>query len=272
MTFTWIDLSLIGFFVDKLEDFLYDSTGSRLSLCCVPWNVPAAEVLPLIMFIQQRFVFSATMFLSRARRTKRTQKCHGSQPSSILCFWIREGEEKTPSTNAYKKDPDHASVDCSTERNTRRPLRIQVLTQCGNIKGNSEAWNKRTQLAIQSTQLYCAEWDIFCWDVTQYIFHQVQTVKSAEYKKALVTDPEILLWNCCWEALQPRILGWQRCELSIYSEIWSGIQKTLFKSSTGDQCIWEYEGGAEEGRLWRKHEVRYEKTRNSVRFLWRVGN
>lgn len=109
-------------------------------------------------------------------------------------FWMRKRKNKKQK-NAYKKDPDHASVDCSTERNTRRPLRTQLLTQCGNIKENSEAWNKRTQLAVQSTQLYRTEWDIFCWDVTRYIFHRVRTVKSAENKKALVTNPEILLGN-----------------------------------------------------------------------------
>lgn len=60
-------------------------------------------------------------------------------------FWKRKEEQNE--TQIHKKGRDHATNDCNIGSNTRTPLRIQVLTQRSNIKGNSEAWNKMNATA-----------------------------------------------------------------------------------------------------------------------------
>lgn len=142
------------------------------------------RIFLLFMFIQWYFVFYRVVVRSRIQKEPRSAT-RANWAAFCVLNKRREGERRGKRRHkCIKKGPDHASVDCSTERNTRRPLRIQVLTQWGNIKGNSEAWNKGMQLAIQSTRLHHTKWDIFCWDVTECIFQEVQIVESAQYKES----------------------------------------------------------------------------------------
>lgn len=71
-----------------------------------------------------------------------------TEPSFVYCKRVWGGGWR----GHKKNSPDHASVVCSIQQNIRRPLKIQVLAQWRNIKGNSEAWKEQMQLAMQSSQ------------------------------------------------------------------------------------------------------------------------
>lgn len=113
---------------------------------------------------------------------------HWKPAELYFIFWKREKKKKMRQ-KYIKKGPDHATNDCNIGSNTRTPLRIQVLTQRRNIKGNSEAWNKMN--ATASVKYTTPQYRV------GYFLRRCQSVNLSASSDSEIYSVTCELWYSC---------------------------------------------------------------------------